>query len=272
MPNSTNKKQVSASKNNAIKVRKLTEKGCKEFEDWIKATRLSELSGAQLPVPQHLLNGPLTSTAIKTTWILKVVDKKDFQTRYDMGDYLVSTAKLASLTSEEENDDLMWAWLALYYMPILRAKKTNRTEHWIPAELIYDEQQKQNIAYEKHRHCIRQTYNLVNIHGLKSKKFFSKKLISMGDAIEQLASRKKILDYPWKLNLIDHKYVDKSGHLKKNALDYGNKNNINHMTKKRGYGQLRRLLDDLIPTLATSYDVDVMTPNQIIDNSGSEFK
>ena len=220
----------------------------------------------------HLLAGPLTSTPIKTTWTLKEAEKKDFQTRYDLGVYLLKTAKSASLTLEEENDDLMWAWLALYYMPILRDKKTYRTEHWIPAELIYDEQGKIEISHQKHRHCIRTTYNLAKIYGLKSKKFFSKKLTNMGDGIEQLASRKKILDYPWKLNLIDHKYVDKSGHLKKNALDVGNKNNTDHIAKKKGYGQLRRLMDDLIPTLATSYDVDVMTPDQILDNAGPEFK
>ena len=90
-----------------MKVRKLNEEGQKQFEEFIERTK----DGESLPIPLNLLSDPKTSAAIADDL---EVQKQTFESRYEIGLYLVSLFKHIEI-EQYIGDRGFWDWFALYW-------------------------------------------------------------------------------------------------------------------------------------------------------------
>lgn len=259
---------------NIIKVRSFNNDGIVEFQDFINSSRDSEnLFESIIEFDVGMITD---SRLIGRVYADATIDlDKEFDTRYSMVEYLMES--LSVLGIDQFKDDYgLWSWLSAAYFDQLRNRKirrygenkyaTQRAEHFIPHQ--WNNSSGYSLWY---RHSIMAPFLLINKYGEKAKIFISKRGVSsMGDAMEQLASDKKILSSNKIFNLICSIYADKDGYLKQGALNYTSYSKALEGNRS-GYGKMRRLTDDYLPRIKLTHDVDVMDPKDIVDLCGSEF-
>jgi hypothetical protein len=251
----------------------LSKQGIEQFARFIQETRDSENSSrVLLPRPSHILSDP---SCLEAAGFSAQIDTgKIFADRLEFGEYLVS--QIGSATDDSVLDKLgVWAWLALVYFDQLRNTKiilrggkyvaTQREEHFVPWGALYSTGR--SLAY---RQCVVTPFRLVKIFGGEARFFLSKDgMHVMGDAIEQVASDKRVMSSQRLRGLIFDLYRDSSGLPKRKAFSIAPKNP--KPGSKRGYGGLRRLTDDYLPRLKLAYDVDAMSTDDIVEVCGPEF-
>jgi hypothetical protein len=258
--------------NNAVKLRSFNSMGMEKFVTFISESREADDSHSPRPVvPTHLLTDP---ELLDLADFGKEVDPNVmFDSRYDLGAYLDAHLGADFLKKYYECYGL-WAWLALLWFDQLRPSKktTNRHEHFIPYEWFKNPSHyfsdSRPLGY---RHCIRGPFETVCMLGEQAKFFLSRNVSSLGDATEQLLSTKLILSSNKLRELLLERYADKSGWPRKNAFDVPPPAGLANL-KKKGFGQIRRLVRDVLPRVKLTYDIDAMAVPRILSVCGEEFE
>lgn len=160
-----------------MKLRKLTNAGIRDFEDF-----LDNLGNTGLdPIPLNLLEDEHSSEALD---LHIEVESLEFNRRYDLGAYLVD--KLKTCNQQEISTDIgLWTWLALLNFDQLCPKnedgyrKPRRNDNYV-------------LRKEKnyhHRHAIRTTYLFVRDYGSLALFLLTNPLHKRGELTEQLSAR-----------------------------------------------------------------------------------
>lgn len=255
-----------------VKLCALNSDGIQAFATFLKASRENEIvGGASISVPNNLLNDPafLERTDFNREVDLDLV----FQDRSEFGSYLLAKLETGFLN---KNYDVhgVWAWLALAYFPQLRSRRTNRYEHYIPYgwfknPIDWFPGNHQSLDY---RHAVRSSLEVAEYYGEDGRFFVSPKGMGFyGDASEQLLSEQWIKSNKRVRTLLFDFYRDKSGYVKKGALDH----KLPRATAKgsrKGYGGIRRLTDDIIPRIKLTHDVEPMPTKDLLKACGPEFE
>ena len=249
-----------------IEIRKFNDHGIDRFYDFIENTRIAEKAKAPaLAFPDLHNENDLTS---KITSINCQIDEtKQFSNRFEMAKYL---NQICPELKNEYHAFGAWAWLASVYFSQLRQRgkeKTQRAEHFIPDE-CRKQTNKGSLAY---RHSVRMAYFLYKDYTSEFAKFIltGRPAHAMGDPWDQCCSRKKVLSSPAIQNLILKLYQDPSTlSVKKGAYSDVNKKSRKSIA---GKGGCRRLVTVLVPRLKKSFDVEEMSPEDLIKRAGREL-
>ena len=245
-----------------LEIQKFNEDGMQHFYDFIDQTRETEKKGLpSLPFPDfHKDKNLITNlTSIKC----KIDEKKLFSNRLEMAHYLFSICP----DLKDEYDNLgLWAWLASAFFQQLRAKKTQRQEHFIPDE-FKPRTQSNDLGY---RHSVRWPLHLLLNYEPEFCAFIlkRKKVSQAGNPWEQFCSNKKVLSSKSVQNLFLKLYQDPSNLTAKAGI-FDKPSKSPQSTKGKGGGL--RLLSVIIPRLKKSFDVEVMKPDQLIKVAGREL-
>jgi len=160
-----------------MKLRRLNSTGIAYFAKWLDGQR----AGADDPVPLHLLEQADFSEALE--WDVDV-DDQDFQSRYELGQYLVERFSGCD-QGVIRNDAGLWTWLALFWFDRLcpappdGGRKPFRNDNYILSDRHRD----------YHRHAVRTTWLFVRGHGETVRFVFSNPLPKRGEVTEQLTAR-----------------------------------------------------------------------------------
>ena len=233
-----------------MKVRRLTEKGIKEFRPYLATLR----SGAVAEPPRHLLTAPDKSAPVQGS---PEIEEMTFGTRLDAARYLdkvFSGLKLDSI----ETDVGLWSWLSLFYFdqvcppgPRGLRKPGRDYRHILEPGYRYG-----------HRHLLGGAYLVYTVYGWGEE--FSKLMLSTPSPTEskfhhELATRQNlitnrgILEAAYALYFDNRAQKPKRGSLMKNAP-----------------GTLYRFID-VVQQLDLTYDLYSMTGKQILQLLPSEF-
>jgi len=252
------------------KVRALNYRGIERFAEFITQTRRAEAEdGKQLAVPSHLMIDP---EFLELQEFNSEVDlSRRFKDRYELGEYLVSQLGRSFIDANYEVHGV-WSWFALGWFSQLRARKTQRHEHFIPYEWFANPTEwfggYQSLGY---RHSVRASFEVVARFGESGRFFISQRGPSyFGDASEQLLSEQRIRSSAKLLELLFELYQDTDGYMKRGALD-----KVAPPDKakgsKSGYGGIRRLTDAVLPRVKLTHDIDLMPTKLILKICGDEF-
>ena len=178
------------------KLRCMNENGMNEFRRYLIALRQSQ----KLPPPWEILSDDTTSELFA---IDIEIDRPIFESRFDMGVYLVD--KLRHIDSHViEHHTGLWSWLALYYFDQLCPSDTN-----------WERAPRENYTYllsrdyrHHSRHAIRTTWHFVRLYGEKVRFMFSKPPHERGEIIEQLAARQELAASPGVISAANILYDD----------------------------------------------------------------
>ncbi|QUV83675.1 hypothetical protein [Chloracidobacterium aggregatum] len=187
-----------------MKLRRLNSTGIEHFRNWLNGLR----EGQQADTPNLLQN---TGFSEELEWDVDV-ENRDFQSRYELGTYLVN--KLAVCDEKAiRNDAGLWTWLALFWFDRLcpadsnGTRKPKRDDNYILSTRYRDH----------HRHAIRTTWLFVKEHGDKVGFIFSNPLSQRGELTEQLTARpyflncKGLMEAAWSLYKKPHQETWKAG-------------------------------------------------------------
>jgi hypothetical protein len=189
-----------------VKLRKLNDEGLNEFSFFINSLR----QGVSVNIPTYMLGDDRTSESIDLDLDVEV---QDFNTRYDMGLYLISLfgdEKIQALIGDRG----LWSWLALLWFDQLCPK--NASGQRKPSmEYNYVLSEKYN---HRPRHAIYMTWQLVNRYGEDSRFMLCKGMATRGEITEQMMARQDFLSSKGVMGLASSLYFDNdAGGFKKGA-------------------------------------------------------
>ena len=162
-------------------VRRLNDEGIMAFDRHIRELA----AGAKLNTPAHLLTDPRYSEA---TDIDCWVEQLTFETRFELGQYLVEA--LRNTSSQSVMGDIgFWTWLALYWFDQLCPQQKSGLRK--PSKQ-YNYILSRNYNHRP-RHAIYTTWMLVEQYGETALFLLSKGLHERGELIEQLAARQYLI-------------------------------------------------------------------------------
>lgn len=258
-------------------IHRLNREGIEKFIDFIEATRKNEVSfQSSLSLDPLIIEDPRYSEKVSDEVI---DDKKKFRNRYDLGHYLVG--QWTSFSDEfDYKKPGVWEWFAAVYFDQLRNKQkqtrkngewspiTQADHHFIVHKNIKSEKSRTSLDY---RHSIRMPFQLIkNNYQDEFIKlcFFRDSAEFFGDAAENFCSNGKLLTSPALIRLMVDLYYDESTQQMKSGAS-------SKITKKRnskvGYGGISRVLKTIIPRVKKTWDVEEMTPSELIKVSGREL-
>ncbi len=258
-----------------MKVSALNNAAIEQFREFISKTRDSEnTSGKQLQPPSYLISDPdcLSKKKYNAGVDLSLV----FADRYEFGKYLVESFG-DDFDDEYYHDSGLWAWLALAYFEQLRGKKfrtrngrrsaTQKVEHFVPHEWL--KATGRSLGY---RHSVRTAFRFYREFGDNARFYTSKRgMESFGDMAEQTASDSRIMSSPVLRQLMMDLYQNEDGYAKTGTLAIRPSSSAKARRSSKAFGKLRRLMDDYLPRVQLTYDVNVMKPDEIRKLCGDEF-
>lgn len=248
-----------------LKILALNEAGLNAFQAFIHETRIAEKQGhAQLNPPSDLLR---RSDVTKEVGIDQTVETDQiFDTRFDLATYLNTTLD-PGFHDRLYLEPGLWAWLALAYFRQLRATKTitQRAEQFIPDEWA-KQTPGQDLGY---RHSVRTPVQLLRQYGPDFAKFFltGRPVNEMGDIVEQVVSRPKLLRSEKLRGTMRKLYQAKGGGFKRGAASAPAKTR----NSEAGRGGLRRFANVYVPRVKLGYDIDEMEVDDIVEVCGPEI-
>jgi hypothetical protein len=228
-----------------MKVRKLNEEGQKQFEEFIERTK----DGESLPIPLNLLSDPKTSAAIADDL---EVQKQTFESRYEIGLYLVSLFKHIEI-EQYIGDRGFWDWFALYWFDQICEQKGTI---WLPDE-TYNYLLSENFRHRP-RHAVYTSWQLVNLYNSEVK-FSLSKLTSRGEICEQLMSTQDTLASRPAITLASTLYSDA-----------GRKEGFKRGAAGNGKGSARRY-KAFLSQIKMTYYIDSMSKEDLSDLLPKEF-
>ena len=177
-------------------IRKLNGDGLSAFEQYLYDLR----EGKIIEPPFHLLRDPRYSDPLED---VPEVERKEFQTRYDMGAYLSGVLEDADM-QPLLGDRGFWSWLALYWFDQLCPARADGTRK--PSQ-IYNYILSANYNHRP-RHAVRTTWLLVSQYGETAFFLLSKKPSERGELIEQLAARQYLISCRGVIEAANRLYYD----------------------------------------------------------------
>jgi len=237
-----------------IDIRRLNQAGLDLFEGWL------EIETDPLPPTELIDNSDYT----EMVYDAQVNANEVFESRYQFGRYL--NQQLATETFKElmrqENDGL-WAWLAVVYFKQLSGKGKRRKEHYI----VTRRGSMGSLAY---RQAARTSYEMVHIHGDYSLVCLSVGMATFGDMAEQLASRQTLAHNRGFFQTAYELYVH-NGKLRRGASSKPVKLQTRQPGDKTGLGSARRLATAL-QRLDLTHDTEIMNAANIVTVLPKEFR
>lgn len=230
-----------------MKVRKLTESGLKEFENYIHALQ----AGSSQNAPLYLLEDASHSEIIDEEIEL---DQRQFSTRYEMGVYLVGVLQNKNI-QPLLGDVGFWSWFGLYWFDQLCPKAA-------------DGSRKPKMAYNyilsrafnhRPRHAIFITWQLVDKYAESSKFLLCKEMHIRGELMEQMMARQKYFSSNGVIELASKLYFDvETQEFKKGSAS------------RAGAGCVTRLVSWL-QQLELNYDLFSMSNDDLLGLLPAEF-
>jgi len=180
----------------ANQLRKLNDEGVIKFREYLDALRQGTLQA----YPANLLDNEEFSDGLEFS---VEVECLNFETRYDMGSYLVML-----LEGHDDQGILgdigIWSWLALFWFEQLCGRDSEG--HPKPSKVYnYILSDRYN---HRPRHSVRTTYMLVRDHGEKARVLLSKGPHQRGEIIEQFAARQFYLNCSGVVDALGQLYFD----------------------------------------------------------------
>ena len=164
-----------------MRMRKLNRSGVAKFHAYISALR----RGSFVDPPTYILEDDEYSDALP--WSVDIDADRQFQTRYDMGEYLSEVLVDCDIPALSL-DTGFWTWIALLYFDQLCPDEGDGTR-----KVREDENYILSLSYLKRmRHAIRTTYLFVSRFGEKVRFLFSGPMRTRGELIEQLSQRQEL--------------------------------------------------------------------------------
>jgi len=198
-----------------------------------------------------------------------------FDSRLDFAKYICG--QFGSRWNTDFLDDPgLWAWLSVVYWDQFTAAGVSRHEHYVPLVGPYAHR----LGHERldYRSCTRTPVLLFKRFGDDARFFLSgsarepSTMATMGDLIEQLLSRQDVYGNDHILKTIITHYSDADGRVKSGTTGIPSRKRLKSGKRSRtGYGKLRRLIEGVLPRLKLTYNVEELSPAQIMALAGPEF-
>ncbi|GAB3437876.1 hypothetical protein NX773_19490 [Massilia solisilvae] len=232
------------------KVASLNAGGISVFSSWLAAPKGEP--------PLQLLSDPAFTDDLP--WDFSVDTEKTFDTSYDLGLYLHTTA-IGDVKDPlaVERATGMWAWLSLAMIRSLVRRtgvqkgKPLESAHYVEA----DTQRGRRLGY---RLITRTAWRLVRLHGEKAQVALGSARSPWGEMAEQMSSRQEIFSHPsfW---AVAHKlYRNEHGELKRGATSQRPESARKDPNNNSGKGGVRRL-----PATFRQFDRTYLTRAMTLD-------
>ena len=236
-----------------IKVRRLGPDGVTAFKAWLENPDGKE-------PPAHLLGGlEHTEPAGDAT----VDPNVKFATRFEFGVYLNERFKaLDFMELMSQQNDGLWAWLAVLYFRQLAPGKPQKYWHY----LVTRAGPAGSLAY---RQAVRTSYELVHVHAAKAQVCLAVPMSTWGEMAEQLASRQTLSHNRGFFETACDLYVS-GGSLRRGASSKPKKPRDRKAGDRAGFGGARRLAIAL-QRLDLTFDTEIMGSPSLIAVLPKEF-
>lgn len=231
-----------------VEVRRLNDQGVEAFENYIR--ELSADGG--LIVPVGILTDDRTSEPLDIE--LRLDENARFDTRYDMGVYLVELLK--NVRSQQLLGDVgFWTWLALHWLDQLcPLDSKGKRKPKKPYNYVLSPNWK-----HRPRHALYTTWMLVANHGENALFMLSKKPSDRGELIEQLAARQYLMACPGVIEAAHRIYYDPDRRTFKRGS-----------TSQTKGGNIRRFVSYL-QQLDLTYDLGSITADSLLGILPNEY-
>ena len=230
-----------------MRIREMTSRGVEAFRTWLDGKASGD-------IPDELLQNDDFSKSFHP--VLEIEQRK-FNCRFELGRYVNDILAHVHLSDVPRNHGI-WSWLSLYFFDSLCPKSAGGTRQ--PREsvrYIWD------VSFSKYyRHLIGHTVYSIRLYGEEAKPLFvapSDRIVHT-DYCEQIFGYQDLCQTVSFISTANRLYYD----ARKNQLKSGATPN----TKKPG--TVRRL-GDVFNQIALTYDVQGMTPDQILEKLPKEF-
>ena len=177
-------------------IRKLNEQGLQEFESFVDQLR----SGIELNIPAYLLEQDRSSERLDID--IEVDADRQFNSRYDLGDYLVNLLNEANI-QKYMGDRGFWSWFALLWFSQLCPKKAGKLKPSKSYNYILS-----GSYNHRPRHAIYMTWQLVQRYGEDSRFMLCKAPSTRGEITEQMMARQEMLSSEAVIRLASILYFD----------------------------------------------------------------
>jgi hypothetical protein len=181
-----------------MKVRKLNDHGVAEFAAFIESCH----SGGRLNIPLYLLNDDRSSVPLEID--IDITDRK-FASRFEIGVYLQNAFNGVNI-QPMIGDQGFWSWFALLWFDRLcpesedGLRKPSKEYNYILSK----------SHYNRPRHAIYMTWQLVNNYGDDVRFMLSKVPSTRGELTEQMMARQHILTSDGIMRLASKLYYDET--------------------------------------------------------------
>ena len=231
-----------------MKIRSMTPDGVDAFRTWLNGRASGD-------IPAELLTG---SKQTKSFQPALEIEQRKFTCRYELGQYVNEILGPVSLSEVPRNHGI-WSWLSIFFFDSLCPKNPDGTRD--PKEsvrYIWD------VSFSKYyRHLIGHTVYSIRLYGEEAKPLFvapSKRIVHT-DYCEQIFGYQDLCHTVSFIATANRLYFDQ----KKNQIKAGATPNT------RKPGTVRRL-GDVFNQIALTFDVQGMSPEQILQKLPQEFR
>lgn len=228
-------------------LRRLTESGIAAYREWIAA-------GGSGDPPRYLLEQDGTSVPLE---VPIQVQPRTFASKFDLGQWLVQV--LAPLEIRTLRFDRgLWNGLALLLLDQLCPKDAAGVRRILKDRAKYD--LSLDDYHKRARHLVRTPWWLVREHREAARFMLAGPVHEHGELLEQLVNRQEIAASRPIIGAAASLYWDTSADRPKPGAT----------TRRRG-GSVRRLVA-VVKQLRLTYDMDAMSPEQILQLLPKEFE
>lgn len=233
-----------------VPLRQFNQAGVVAFKEFLEHAR----NDLTTPVPWELLVDPAVTEVVRP---LVEVDRPGFNTKGDAAQYL--SPRLAVLPEEQvlKNGGL-WTWLALFYFddvcPAVRGHRRVLNDYYyvfMPAD-----------SRRYYRHLLWVSYRILRSAPCHNRLLLQTPLSSLGKVTERVMERLYLTRIKCMFEILDRLYFDeRRGKAKPRIVD-----------PYPRPGDLRHRLPVRIRQLEKTYDLNVLTADQLIGLLGEEFR
>jgi hypothetical protein len=233
-----------------MELRKFNAAGLTVFQGF-----LDSCSGTPpLPWPESALADPAYSETVHESVQL---ERRAFATRFELAEYLHTSFESAGFRAPL-TDPGLWAWIACFYFneicPTSRGVlQPGSSPRWIPLSTNFR---------RYYRHLVAGPYHIYRAHRDRPTRALAvlcQKPGRPGDLVEQLASRQEIVTNATIMQVATDWFVDAATGLQKRNAN------------SKGRGGPRRLID-VLAQFDVTWDLSMMTPDQLKTNLPNEFQ
>lgn len=228
-------------------LRRLNDRGIVRWKAWLDG-------GATGEPPRYLLHDPETSTDVTPP---VAILPKTFGTRFEFGRYLEELLRPVD-AAQIRFDAGLWDALTLHFVDVVYpagAAAVRKPMEIVRLAFAADSYQKRT------RHLVRTAWLLVSQHGEHARFMLSGPPDVHGDVVEQLSNRQEVIGSKALIAAAAAMWWDEAGQTHRRG--------ITNRNPRKG-GTVRRLID-VARQFRLTWDLDSMTPEQIVNLLPSEF-